>query len=200
MNQKEFDEIFDMKAENKPQKTFDPRTKKKLILALCVAIGLIIGVAVGLIIDATVFITGASTPEDAVAGYLEASLLQDVDEMVRYSSEYNSLKLGDGVKRNNNELRQFLNNQYKNKTPSYKEEDIRFEQHYIRNYEKGKGKYDIIIGDYEKIIADGSKKIDEIAIVRMTLFNGKIKNPTPKNYIAVKQDGKWYYAFAWVEE
>ena len=102
------------KTENKPQKTFDPRTKKKLILALCVAIGLIIGYAVYLIIDATVFITGASTPEDAVAGYLEASLLQDVDDMVRYSSEYNSLKLGDGVKRNDNELRQFLNNQYKN--------------------------------------------------------------------------------------
>ncbi len=200
MNQQEFNEIFDMKAENKPQKTFDPRTKKKLILALCVVIGLVIGYAVYLIIDATVFITGASSPEDAVAGYLEASLLQDVDGMVKYSSEYNKLKLGDGVNRNNNELREFLNNQYKNQTPSYKEEDIRFEQHYIRNYEKGKGKYDIIMADYAKIIADGSEKIDEIAIVHMTLFNGKSKNPKPKDYVAVKEDGKWYYAFAWVEE
>jgi len=206
MDQKEFDEIFDMKAENKPQKTVSKKTKQNLITLGCIALGIILAFTV-ISIFKPADKGGASDPMTAVTENLKAGLLYDAEGMVKYSSMYNKLKLSSGSEyTNDSSLISYLEKQYNGRTPKYNPEDI-YTEGYAREYEKGSGNYEKILAKYElsdkeadKILESSKSKIDKVAMVYLTLYNGVTQNPREKCYIAVQENGKWYYAFAWVEE
>ncbi len=198
MNQQEFNEIFDMKSENKPQKSFNKSTKRMLTYAVCAIIGIAVAALGILVYNLVADNSGADTPEEAVAGCQKADLLYDVDGMVRFSSEYNRIAKG-GKGMSEAELIAHMNKLYSNTESSYSEENISFQLEYIREYPRNEGKYNLIMDKYCQMVPDGREKIDKVAIVHMTVFNGVTKNPKAKDYVAVHQDGKWYYAFGYVE-
>lgn len=200
MDQKEFDEIFDMKAENKPQKSFSKKTKQNLITLGCVVLGIVLAWGIFTAFKAFTAKGGAADPMTAVTENLKAGLLYDADGMVKYSSVYNKIKLSSGSEyTNDSALKSYLEKQYNGMTPKYKAEDI-YTEGYAREYSKESGNYKKILAEYTEIVSGAEDNIDKVAMVYLTLYNGKTKNPREKCYIAVHENGGWYYAFAWVEE
>ncbi len=185
-------DIFDPKLENKPIKEISPKVKKNLIYLACVLMG--IAIAVGGILLFNYIFAGASTPQSAVAEYQRASLIYDVDGMIEYSSEYNKIVLNGNQKTSDRLLRAYLNKAYEDNSSIYKEENISFKLISVLEYTEGEGRYSEVIEKYCQKAESGKEDIKAIAIVKMTVDNGK--SATTREYVAVKQGFRWFFAFA----
>ena len=187
-------DIFDMTEENKPQKVMSQRTKKKLIFLLCAVIGIII--AVGIIIVLDVFITGAPTPQEAVAKYQTASFVYDIADTLEYASEYTKTELNGNQRTNDKELKRTLETAWSNRQTTYSKDKITCKLVSVVEYEKGEGRFDEITKDYAS--KGDIDKVKKAALVKMTIHNGSYE--TTKEYVAVKCGMRWYYMTAYVSE
>ena len=172
------------------KKQLNPKTKKLLIYLLCAIIGII--VAVGVIFVADYLFTGAPSPEKAVAEYERAAILYDIDGMIEYSSEYNKIVLYGNRQTSDRLLESYLKKGYEGKAPQYSESEIRFALVSSFEYEKGSKKYDDAIDKYAEKVEDYN--IDKIAIVKMKIT--KANNESTREYVTVKINGRWYFAYA----
>lgn len=189
-------DIYDPIEDKIPQKKeFDPRLKKLIIYLLCAIVGL--GVAFGIIVIADLAVTGASTPAEAIKEYEKAALLYDVDGMIEYSSEYNKIVLYGNRETSDRLLESYLEKAYVGKTPKYNEDQISFKLISSLEYERGSRKYEESLRKYNDRIENGSDSIDAVAIVKMCVVtDGEEKT---NQYLAVKCDGRWFFAYAGVK-
>ena len=180
---------LDEKKENKTEKS---RKAKKIIKYTALVLAGII-IAVLLICLYNYAVTGASSPEKAIASYLRASMLYDTKNMVEYASDYQKRALNDGKVTSDGTLKSALDKFYDGKESEYKDKEITFSLTSVTEYEGGSKKFDEYIKKYnEKADAENIKKI---AVVKMTtLINGK--KDISRTYIAVKRGFRWYYGFA----
>jgi hypothetical protein len=189
-------DIYDPIEDKLPQKKpLNPIFKKIIIYLLCAAIG--IGVAVGVIFVFDLAVTGASTPAEAIKEYEKAALLYDIDGMIEYSSQYNKVLLYENRETSDRLLEDFLTKAYANRKPKYKADEISFKLLSALEYEKGSRKYEESLKRYNDKIKNGSESIDSVAIVKMMVITGS--DDLTKDYLAVKIDGRWYYAYAGVK-
>ncbi len=180
---------------NKPEKPpMSPKTKKKLMFVLCIAIG--IAIAAGVIFVLGLVFQGASTPEDAIAEYEKAAILYDIDGMIEYSSPYNKVELYGKNDTNDDLLKDYLEKGYEGYTPQYEESELKFEWNSVNRYSKGDVQFEQAMKKYDERVQNGSEDIDEIAIVRMTITKGK--NKTTRNYVAVKIGLRWYFGYGMI--
>ena len=182
--------IFDMTEENKPQKTISKKTKKKIMYLICIIIGIAVAVLGVLLFD--FLITGAPSPEEAVAEYQKAALTYDVDNMIEYSSEYNKTVLHGNQATDDKTLKDYLEKGYEGYSATYDAGKMSFKLVSVLEYNKGEGRFDEITADYaEKASLDD---VTAAAIVRMTIYNGRYE--TTRDYVAVKCGSRWYFAYA----
>ncbi len=181
-------------SKNKPQRPpMKPRTKKIIIYILCAVIG--IGVAAGAIFVYNELYAGADTPQEAVADYLKASLLYDVDGMIEYSSDYNKTVLfGNRESTSDPELREYLVKGYEGYEARYTESEISFQLVSVMEYEPNEAKFEEIMQKYIQKDADARETVDTFAIVEMVVIKGDSKTTT--NYLAVNSGTRWFYGYA----
>ena len=185
-------DIYDPIEEKIPQKKqMNPKTKKILIYALCVVIGL--ALAGGILLVYELAFTGASTPAEAVKEYEKAALLYDVDGMIEYSSDYNKTVLYGNQKTSDRLLEAYLNKAYEGKIAQYAESEIGFRLVSSLEYEKGSKKYNEVIDKYSQKVETAEEDIDAVAYVEMTVIKGS--SESTREYIAVKCGGRWYFAY-----
>ncbi len=184
-----YDPIEDKIVEKKP---LSPNAKKTLIFLGCALIGIIVAAVLLYIFDLAV--TGAPTPEKAIAEYEKAAILYDIDDMIEYSSEYNKIVLYGNKETSDRLLTDYLEKGYEGKTSQYASSEIGFKLVSAVNYEKGSKKYNEALEKYCQKVENGADTVDEISIVRMTVVKGT--SETTRNYVAVKIGSRWYFAFA----
>ena len=186
-------DIYDPdEVKNPPKKKMNPKTKKRLIYLLCVLIG--IGIAFSAIALYDYIYPGADSPQEAIAEYEKAAILYDVENMIDYSSEYNKIVLYGNRETSDRLLESYLNKGYEGNAPQYTEEEIAFKLMSSIEYEKGSKKYEEALDKYCQKVENGRDTVEKIAIVRMIVV--KKTSETTRNYIAVKVDGRWYFAYA----
>ncbi len=180
---------------NKPEKPpMSPKTKKKIMFALCIALGICLAAAVIFVLD--LVFQGASTPEEAIAEYEKAALLYDIEGMIEYSSYYNKVELFGKNDTTDEQLRDYLKKGYEGYTPQYKEEELDFKLLSVHEYESGSAQYEEAMKKYNERAKNGGEEIEKIAIVRMAITKGK--NTTTRNYVAVKVGFRWYFGFGMI--
>jgi len=185
-------DIYDAPEDKLPQKKqLDPKLKKAFIYILCAVIGVAITLGGVFIYDMAV--SGASSPEKAVAEYERAAILYDIDGMIEYSSEYNKTVLYGNQKTSDRLLEAYLNKAYADKSAQYSESEIKFQLISSLEYERGSKKYDEAMKKYTQK-ADNAEEVEKIAIVRMKVLKGE--SETTRNYLAVKVGTRWYFAYA----
>ncbi len=178
---------------NKPQRPpMSAKTKKRLTFILCAVIGILI--AAGSIYLWNTFSTGSDTPQEAVRDYLTASLIYDVDGMIRYSSDYNKTVLYGNQETSDELLKVYLKKAYDGKDSGYTESDIKVQLVSSLEYEKGESKYDEIMKKYKQKDANAEETVEKFAIVEIILTKGNSK--TTSKYLAVKSENRWYYGYA----
>lgn len=182
--------IFDMTEENKPQKVMSGKTKKRLKLLLCAIIGVALAALAVFAFDW--LISGAPSPEEAVAEYQRAALTYDVGNMIEYSSDYNKTVLHGNRKGTDSELKSYLKKGYEGYDAPYDAEKISFKLVSVLEYEKGEGRFDEITKGYSE--KGDLEKVSKAAIVRLVVNNGRTE--TTHDYVAVKCGTRWYFAYA----
>ncbi len=177
------------KPERQPMKA---STKKALTFILCAVIGVLI--AVGSIYLWNTFSTGSDTPQEAVKDYLTASLVYDIDGMIKYSSDYNKTVLYGNKETSDELLKVYLKKAYEDKKAPYTESDIKVQLVSSLEYDIGEGKYEEIMKKYKEKDATAEEKVERFAIVEIVLTKGD--SQTKAKYLAVRSDGRWYYGYA----
>lgn len=177
--------------EQVPKKQMSKRKKTFLTYLVAVLAGLLFAALA--IWGAGAVFSGESSPEKAVAAYLRASVLYDVDGMVEHASEYQKQALYDGQYKNDRELKKFLNGFYKDISSLYADSEISFVLEHTQVFEKDSEEFELIAKKYSEK-ADASR-IKKVARVKMsTVIDGK--KQSPKTYIAVKCGLRWFYGYA----
>ena len=168
----------------------DGKRKAFLRYTLCVVAGLVLA---AVIIFVASSVQGASSPEKAVAGYLEASMLYDTDGMLDYASEYQKASLNDGRLVDDSVLKSTLDKFYADKPSMYLDSEITFSLVSVVKYDKDSDKFNSVYTKYaQKADADS---IDEVAVVTMkTVVDGNSEGT--QTYVAVKCGPRWYYGYA----
>lgn len=184
-----YDPIEDKVVE---KKQLSPKAKRALIYVGCALVGIIVAAVLIYVFDLA--FTGAPTPEKAIAEYEKAAILYDINGMIEYSSEYNKVVLYGNKETSDRLLTSYLEKGYEGKSPQYNSSEIGFKLISSVQYEKGSKKYEDALDKYVEKIENGRETVSEIAIVRMTVLKGT--SETTRNYVAVKVDGRWYFAFA----
>lgn len=183
----------DLAEKNKPQRPpMNPKTKKVLTYLLCGIIG--IAIAAGGIYGWSIFSKGSATPQEAVANYLEASLLYDVDGMIKYSSDYNKTVLYGNQETGDTVLKATLETAYENRESEYTEDSISVQLVSVMEYSPEETKFQEIMKYYKEKDSDAEDTVDKFAIVEMVLTKGE--NTTTTEYLAVKVGTRWYYGKA----
>lgn len=194
MSKKVIDIYDDIEEKAPVQKPMNPRTKKFLVYTVCIIAGLLIALGGILLFDAV--ISGAPTPEEAVANYQKAAMLYDVENMIEFSSDYNKIVLYGNRETSDRLLSSYLRKGYEGYTAKYNEDELVFKLNSILEYERGESKYELIMKRYNDKIPNGTDDIDKIAVVSMTIENSD--GATTRDYLAVKCGMRWFYAFAGV--
>lgn len=184
-------DIFDYTEENKPQKPpMSAKTKKKLVYLLCVVIGILI--ALGGIYAFDLMFTGAPSPEKAVAEYIRAHNLYDVDGMIEYSSQYNKNALYEHRETSDRLLKAYLNKSYEGKTPRFSENEINVAFVSKTEYTPDTNTFKEQMKEYDKRDEGGSADIKMTAVIKMQVTTGDLV--ATQEYLAVKIGTRWYYA------
>lgn len=185
------DYVIDYTEENKPQKPpMSAKTKKKLIYLGCAALGVLVAL-LGVYLVGLIF-SGAPTPEKAVAEYVKAHNLYDIDGMIEYSSQYNKIQLYEKRETNNRLLKAYLKKAYSGATPRYTEDEIGFALISVIEYEPETETFKTQMERYDKVTKGGSEEIEKTAVVKMKVVTGDIT--TEQEYLTVKIGSRWYYA------
>lgn len=189
MNYEDF--VIDYTEENKPQKPpMSDRTKKKLIYLGCAVLGVLVALLGVYLVD--LVMTGAPTPEKAVAEYVKAHNLYDIDSMIEYSSQYNKIQLYEKRETNNKLLKAYLKKAYDGATPRYQESEISFAVISVVEYEPDTESYKTQMERYDLVTKGESEKISKTAVVKMKVVTGDISSN--QEYLVVKIGSRWYYA------
>ena len=165
------------------------KTKKKLMYLGCVIIGVLVAL-LGLYLFDIIF-SGAPTPEKAVAEYVKAHNLYDIDGMIEYSSQYNKVQLYEKRETNNRLLKAYLKKAYDGATPRYSEKEIRFALISVIEYEPDTETFKTQMERYDLVTKGGSEEISKSAVVKMKVVTGDIS--TEQEYLTVKIGGRWFY-------
>jgi hypothetical protein len=176
------------------KKEMSPKTKKALIYILCAIIGVAVAAVIMLVLD--LMFTGAATPEQAIKEYETAAIIYDADGMIEYSSPYNKVVLYGNRETSDRLLKAYLEKAYSEYEAKYNESQISFRLISSLEYEKGSRRYEEAMEKYEQKVENGSAEIDSVAIVKMTVVKGT--DETTREYLAVKIDGRWFFAYAGV--
>lgn len=185
------DYVIDYTEENKPQKPpMSAKTKKKLIYLGCAVLGVLVAL-LGVYLVGLIF-SGAPTPEKAVAEYVKAHNLYDIDGMIEYSSQYNKIQLYEKRETNNRLLKAYLKKAYSGATPRYAENEIGFALISVIEYEPDTETFKTQMERYDKVTKGGSEEIEKTAVVKMKVVTGDIT--TEQEYLTVKIGSRWYYA------
>lgn len=182
-------------SKNKPQRPpMSAKTKKIIIYLVCAVIG--IAIAAGAVFIWDELYDGADTPQEAVAEYLKASLLYDVNGMIEYSSDYNRTVLYGNreLTSSYSELEEYLIKAYDGYEPQYKENEISFQLVSVLEYKPEEAKFEEIMKKYIQKDADAKENVEAFAIVEMTVIKGETKTTT--KYLAVKSGIRWFYGYA----
>ena len=174
------------------KKQLSPKAKKAFIFLGCALAGIILAAVLLYVFDLAV--TGARTPEQAIADYEKAAILYDIDDMIEYSSSYNKIVLYGNKETSDRLLKSYLEKGYEGKTSQYAQSEIAFKLVSVVNYEKGSKKYEEALDKYVQKVENGRDEVEEIAIVKMTIVKGT--SETTRNYVAVRVGSRWYFAFA----
>ncbi len=189
MNYEDF--VIDYTEENKPQKPpMSSKTKKKLIYLGCAILGVLVALLGIYLID--FIFTGAPTPEKAVAEYVKAHNLYDINGMIEYSSQYNKIQLYEKRETNNRLLRAYLKKAYSGATPRYTEDEIGFALISVIEYEPDTETFKTHMERYDKVTKDQAENVSKTAVVKMKVVTGDIS--TEQEYLAVKVGSRWFYA------
>lgn len=180
-------------TENKPQRPpMSPKTKKILTYTLCAVIG--IAIAIGLVVLFNTVFTGANTPQEAAVKYLEASILYDIDGMIKYSSDYNKTVLYGNQETSDRLLRSTLTTAYKDIQQGYTADQLDFKLLSVTEFTKGEAKFDQIMEKYIEKDADAKDTVEKFAVVELVVTKGTTTTTT--KYLAVKCGIRWYYGYA----
>lgn len=189
MNQEDY--IIDYTEENKPQRPFmSAKTKKKLIYLLCVIIGVIVAV-LGICAFNLIF-SGAPTAEKAVAEYIVAHNLYDIDGIIEYSAPCNKNRLYNNRETTDMLLEAYLEKSYEGLVPKYKENEISVALISVIEFESDTKTFKDHMATYDKLDKGGSEDVKKSAVVSMQVTTGDLV--TTQDYIAVKIGTRWYYA------
>ena len=166
------------------------KAKKKSIVALASSAVLLCAAAALVLL--TLLRPGASSPELAVQHYEEACMLYDVNDMVRYSSDYNRYILyRSRTPESTGELKRYLKEDvYKDIKSGYSESeiDIRFSES-VR-IEPGSEEFETLRAEYAAV-ADASD-IGAFAELKLTIYVDGERRVTRTDY-AVQVGSRWYY-------
>ncbi len=158
----------------------------------------IIPVAAGILLAAIViacfllFVSGEATPEAAVCGYLKACMLQDVDGMIKLSSDYAKATLNGGELPSDSDLKSKLSKIYDEEDSVYKGSKITFAI-------TSNTALDLSGSDAVDFIATYSSRADisavtELRLVSVTVYvDGNLQQKG--NCYAVKVGSRWYFAY-----
>lgn len=164
--------------------------KKILHNLIPVFIGL--ALAAVIIFSYFMFFTGAFTPEKAVTGYIKASMMQDADNMVKYASDYQKVKLFGKKDFTDSQLKEKLEKIYADAPNTYEDSSIAFSVVSSTELNSESEEYKKALSDYEDIT--GKNNISAVTKIVIKVFvDGK---QTQKNTVyAVKSGLSWYYGF-----
>ncbi len=189
MNSEDF--VIDYTEENKPQKPpMSAKTKKKLIYILCAVLGVAIAL-LGIYFFDLAF-TGAVSPEKAIAEYITAHNLYDIDGIIEYSAPCNKNRLFDNRETSDRFLRSYLKKSYEGLSPKYTESEISVAFISKIEFTPDTKTFKDQMVEYEKLAKGESEKVKKTAIVSMQVTTGDLV--TTQDYLAVKIGARWYYA------
>jgi hypothetical protein len=162
--------------------------RKALRLIIPVAVGL--GLAAVIIFSYLNFFSGAFSPEDAVKGYIRASMVQDVNDMLRYSSEYQKVVLYGSRDYTDGKLKNRLKTAYKDSESIYADSKISFSVESVIEIRDDTDEYAYVSAEYEYMT--GKTDISDISQVTVKVFvDGQQKQKS--TVYAVKSGISWYY-------
>lgn len=162
-------------------------SKKVFVFILCL---LLATVAVfGAKIIKQVFAKGANAPEDAVWCYEKASMLYDVSDMMKYSSDYNISVLND-ANPSNDSVEDYLKRLYEKTSSIYAFSKLTYSVTSKVYYERHEAEYGELLAKYLERSRNGD--IEEFCKVTLKVFeNGEQRFSYPA--YAVKYSGRWFF-------
>lgn len=138
------------------------------------------------------FFPGSLSAKKAVTEYIASSMKQDVNGIIKYSSDYQKIMLYGSKDYTNKKLKDKLNKSYGNYDNIYAESEISFLLISAVEIDVDSDEYEITINKYEDIT--GSKDISAIKKVTVKLFIDGEENRKQTVY-AVKSGLSWLYGF-----
>ncbi len=159
-------------------------------IALPVVAGFIMA---ALVLTLVIFISDMLTgPEDVAAEYLRACMYQDVEAMVKYSSDYNKAVLNGGTLPSDGHLKDKLKSIYSQADSIYDGKEITFGIAASSPIEDGTAEYEEVYLTYSSL-AD-FESVSEVYSVELNVYVGGTKQQTSR-CILIKQGGYWRFAY-----
>ena len=131
-------------------------------------------------------------PEEAVKGYLTASLHYDVDDMLFFASDYQKKALAGNADIPEETLRENLKSFYASQNLQPETGEITFSDVTVANIEPSTERYRFLLSEYG-YKAD-PEKVREMALVSLTCFVSGTRR-TAYRVVAVRCGARWYYGF-----
>lgn len=161
---------------------------KKFVLPVAIALA-----ASALVLTAVLYIADMSTPpEDIASEYIKACMYQDVDAMVRYSSDYNKAALNGGSMPDDKHLKNKLNTIYSEAQSIYLNDEITFGVISSTEIKSDHAEYEDVYVNYSRLADFG--KITAVQRVELNVYVNGNRQQTNRCYL-VKENGYWRFAY-----
>ncbi|HBR31207.1 MAG TPA: hypothetical protein DD733_03885 [Clostridiales bacterium] len=136
--------------------------------------------------------SGAFSPEDAVTGYIKASMKQDSSGMVRYSSDYQKTILFGSRDFTDSAIKTQLKKSYANVENIYKDSKITFSISDVQEISSQTDEYSKVTDAF--VYTAGKADFSAVTKVAVTVYvDGKQKQKS--TVYAVKCGLYWYYGY-----
>jgi len=155
-----------------------------------IAVGL--GLAAIIIISYIFCFPGSLNPEKAVTGYIKASMKQDINQMMKFSSEYQKTVLFGNRDYTISSLKDRLKKSYDEYDTIYAESEITFILISTVSINSDSNEYKELLSKYEEVT--GNKDISGIKEIVLKVFVDGEENRKQTVY-AVKSGISWFYGF-----
>lgn len=164
--------------------------KKFILKIIPVLIGL--GLAAVLIFSYINYFPGAFSPEDAVTGYIKASMTEDVNNMLKFASDYQKTSLYGNKEFSNSKLRKMLTKLYAEQEDLYSDKKITFTIELVSPLDPASNEYADFKDEYQYMT--GNTDFSKVTMITLKVFvDGKQKQKS--TVFAVKSGLRWYYGY-----
>ena len=167
--------------------------KRKSFIILLVVSAVIFATAAGLLVS-ELLLPGASGPKKALQSYIEATLLYDVQGMIKYSSEYNKYNLyGNRYLGSDTSLSEYLEKSYGSIDSGYKGKTVEI---LILSEERVTYEVLTMLENLYTTRSDGNERkypdAQEFLAIRFSVNADETYQYSASAYV-VKTEGRWYY-------